>query len=247
MGEAFMDIVLNGQLLIALPVAILAGLVSFASPCVLPLLPGYLSYVGGMSGPGESRSRAKLVAGVGLFILGFAVVFTAYGAAFGAAGSWLIRWQDPITRVAGVLVILMGVAFLGKLSFLQRTFKPNAQPTTGLIGAPLLGLVFGIGWTPCMGPTLAAISLLSLDSASPARGAILGLAYCLGLGVPFLLVALGLNWMTGTVAFLKRHIRAINIFGGSMLILIGVFMVSGLWTAWIYSLQALIGGFLLPI
>ena len=243
MGETFIDIVLNGQLLIAVPIAVLAGLVSFASPCVLPLLPGYLSYVGGMSGPGETRSRAKLVAGVGLFVLGFAVVFIAYGAAFGAAGSWLIRWQEPITRIAGVLVILMGVAFLGKFSFLQRTFKPNTQPATGLVGAPLLGLVFGIGWTPCMGPTLAAISLLSLDSASPARGAILGLAYCIGLGVPFLLVALGLNWMTGTVAFLKRHIRVINIIGGALLIAIGVLMVSGLWRVFISNLGSVINGY----
>lgn len=247
MGEDFANIVLNGQLLIAIPIALLAGLVSFASPCVLPLVPGYLAYVGGMANPVARFPRARLVAGVGLFVLGFAVVFIAYGAAFGAAGSWLIRWQDLITRILGILVILMGIAFLGTFTIFQRTLKPTFQPATGLAGAPLLGLVFGIGWTPCLGPTLTAISLLSLDSASPWRGALLGLTYCLGLGIPFLLVALGLNWMTGAIAFLKRHIRAINIFGGTMLIVIGLLMVTGLWTKWIYSLQALIGGFVLPI
>lgn len=247
MGEIFAGIALNGQLLFAIPIAVLAGLVSFASPCVLPLLPGYLAYVGGMASADSRFFRTRLIAGVGLFVLGFAIVFIAYGAAFGAAGAWLIRWQEAITRILGVLVILMGIAFLGAFSVFQRTLKPSFLPARGLAGAPLLGLVFGIGWTPCLGPTLTAISLLSLDSASPWRGAILGLSYCLGLGVPFLLVAIGLNWIGSAVAFLKRHIRAINIFGGTLLIVIGFLMVSGFWTTWIYSLQALIGGFVLPI
>lgn len=247
MGEDFAQIVLNGQLLIAIPIALLAGLVSFASPCVLPLVPGYLAYVGGMAGPDAAHARRRVVSGVGLFVLGFAVVFISYGAAFGAAGYWLVRWQDPITRIAGVLLIVMGLAFIGAFSFFQRTVKPRFAPRTGLAGAPLLGLVFGIGWTPCLGPTLTAISLLSLSSGSPWRGALLGLFYCLGLGIPFLLVALGLNWMAGAIAWLKRHVRVINIVGGSMLVLIGALMVTGVWTMWIYSMQALIGGFVLPI
>lgn len=247
MGEDFAQIILSGQLLIAIPIALLAGFVSFASPCVLPLIPGYLAYVGGMVGPDVAHPRRRVLAGVGLFVLGFAVVFVSYGAAFGAAGYWLVRWQDPVTRVLGIVLIVMGLAFIGAFSFFQRTVKPRFAPATGLAGAPMLGVVFGIGWTPCLGPTLTAISLLSLDSGSPWRGALLGLAYCLGLGVPFLLVALGLNWMADAIAWLKRHIRAINIVGGAMLVLIGALMVTGVWTLWVYSLQAVIGGFLLPI
>ncbi|MCI4658472.1 cytochrome c biogenesis CcdA family protein [Cryobacterium zhongshanensis] len=247
MGENFAQIILSGQLIIAIPIALLAGFVSFASPCVLPLIPGYLAYVGGMVGPDIAHPRRRVLAGVGLFVLGFAVVFVSYGAAFGAAGYWLVRWQDPITRVLGLVLVVMGLAFIGAFSFFQRTMKPRFTPATGLAGAPMLGVVFGIGWTPCLGPTLTAISLLSLDSGSPWRGALLGLAYCIGLGVPFLLVALGLNWMAEAVSWLKRHIRAINIVGGSMLILIGALMVSGVWTLWVYSLQSMIGGFLLPI
>ena len=247
MGEDLAEQILTGQLLIAVPIALLAGLVSFASPCVLPLVPGYLGYVGGITRPDAPRQRRRVLAGVGLFILGFSVVFVSYGAAFGAAGYWLVQWQDPITRVLGVFVIVMGLTFVGAFSFLQRTVKPAYTPKLGIAGAPLLGVVFGVGWTPCLGPTLTAISLLSLNTGSPWRGALLGLVYCLGLGIPFLLVAFGFNWMSGTLAWVRRHIRTINIVGGGMLIVIGILMLTGIWTAWIFSMQALIGGFVLPI
>ncbi|ANF32307.1 cytochrome C biogenesis protein [Leifsonia xyli] len=237
------QIVFSGQLLLALPIALLAGLVSFASPCVLPLVPGYLAYVGGISDPGAKRDRSRLLTGVALFILGFAIVFVAYGAAFGALGYWLVRWQDVVVRILGGLVIVMGLVFIGQFSFLQRTIKPSWRPATGLIGAPLLGIVFGLGWTPCIGPTLAAISALSVGSGSPWRGALLGLFYCIGLGIPFLLVALGFDWVAGSVAFLKRHIRAINVIGGALLVVIGILMVTGLWSELMSQFLAVIQGF----
>ncbi|MEY9951970.1 cytochrome c biogenesis CcdA family protein [Leifsonia sp. EB34] len=237
------QIVFSGQLLLALPIALLAGLVSFASPCVLPLVPGYLAYVGGISDPGAKRDRGRVLTGVALFVLGFAVVFIAYGAAFGALGSWLIRWQEVVIQVLGVLVIVMGLVFIGQFSFLQRTIKPTWRPATGLIGAPLLGVVFGLGWTPCIGPTLAAILSLSVGSGSPWRGALLGLFYCVGLGIPFLLVALGFDWVAGSVAFVKRHIRVVNIIGGALLVVIGVLMASGLWTDFMSQFLEVIRGF----
>ena len=247
MGNDFGNIIANGQFLIAVPLAVLAGLVSFASPCVLPLVPGYLAYVGGMAGSDPNRSQRRVVIGVTLFILGFAVVFIAYGAAFGSLGSWLIRWQDQITRIMGILLVAMGLVFIGALPRFQRTIRLPLRPNVGLAGAPLLGLVFGLGWTPCLGPTLAAISALSLGSATVGRGTVLAAFYCLGLGIPFLLVALGFEWASGGISWLKKHVRAINIAGGAALILIGVLMVSGLWTMWLYQLQALIGGIVLPI
>lgn len=237
-GEA----VFSGQLVLAIPVAVLAGLVSFASPCVLPLVPGYLAYIGGATSAPSANRRAPLLLGVILFISGFAAVFVAYGAAFGAIGVWLLEWQDLLTRVLGIVVILMGIVFVGQIPLFQRTLRVPWKPATGLAGAPVLGVVFGLGWTPCFGPTLAAISALSLDSGSAWRGALLGLFYCLGLGLPFLAVALGATWTVRSVSFLKKHVRAINLVGGALLIIIGICMVTGVWTAWVYQLQYLING-----
>lgn len=241
------EVLYSGQLWVALPIAILAGLVSFLSPCVLPLVPGYLAYVSGTThvGVGEA-ARAntwRMVAGVALFVAGFSLVFISYGAAFGALGGWLVQWQDLITRVLGALVIVMGFVFIGRFGVFQRTSKLSHSPATGLAGAPILGIVFGLGWTPCIGPALIAIMSLSVDAASPWRGTILGLAYCIGLGLPFILLAFGLSWATNSVAFLKRHIRAINIAGGIALIVLGLLMVTGLWNIWIYELQAVISSY----
>lgn len=247
MGDIFAGIVLNGQFLVAIPIAMLAGLVSFASPCILPLVPGYLAYVGGITSTTSPHPRRRVVVGVALFVAGFAIVFMAYGAAFGGLGSWLIIWQDPISRIMGVILVLMGIIFIGAVPGMQRNFRLRMSPAAGIAGAPLLGIVFGLGWTPCLGPTLAAISILSIDSGSPWRGTALAFFYCVGLGVPFLLVALGFGWVSSAVAFLKRHIRTINIAGGVALIIIGVLMVTGLWTAWLYELQSVIGGVVLPI
>jgi cytochrome c-type biogenesis protein len=191
----------------------------------------------------EKIDRRRLLAGVGLFVLGFSVWFVTLGLVFGTAGLLLRPWEDLITRIAGVVVILMGLVFIGQVTVMQRTIKPQWKVATGLAGAPMLGLVFALGWTPCLGPTLIAVNSLALDGGDPARGALLAVAYCLGLGVPFLLVALGLNWVTGSVEFLKRHIRAINIIGGVMLVLVGVAMVTGVWRLFTSSLGAMILGF----
>lgn len=258
-GDTFATTVWSGSMLLAVPVALIAGLVSFASPCVLPLVPGYVGYVSGMaaattgSGGGSGStttatrvaapSRGRVLAGVGLFVAGFTLVFVALMFAAGAIGVHLVRWEDVITRVLGVVVILMGFAFLGALPFLQRERRLHVSPQAGLWGAPLLGIVFGLGWTPCLGPTLVAVQALSLSEASAGRGAILGVAYCLGLGVPFLLIALGLQSSQRMLGFLRRHRLAIMRIGGGLLVLIGLALVTGLWTTWTTSLQGWIGGY----
>ena len=233
-------VVLSGGLWFAVPIAIAAGLLSFLSPCVLPLVPGYLGYVSGVTS-GRERTRGRMLLGVALFIAGFSVVFLAVSLLVGTVGVFVTEYTDVILRIAGVVVILMGIVFIGQVSFLQRTFKPGWQPRTGLIGAPLLGVVFAIGWTPCVGPTLIAVQSMVLDQGDLGRALVVGLAYCIGLGIPFLLVAIGFGWVGGSVAWVKRHIRVINIAGGVLLIVIGVLMVSGVWRAFITAFGAGLG------
>jgi cytochrome c-type biogenesis protein len=240
------ELVGDGQLIIALPIALLAGLLSFLSPCILPLVPGYLGYVGGLSGTGR-RDRSRLLLGVSLFILGFTIVFVATNAAFGALGTWLFVYGDTITRIAGVIVILLGLVFIGQFTFMQRDFKVSWMPATGVAGAPLLGIVFGLGWTPCLSPTLAAITAISFNGGSAWQGVILGIVYSLGLGIPFLLVAFGFGWVAASVAWVKKRIRLVNIVGGSMLVIIGVLMVTGLWSQWMSQLGAVINVFVTPL
>ncbi|MDO7880867.1 cytochrome c biogenesis CcdA family protein [Salinibacterium soli] len=237
------ELVSQGSLAVALPIALAAGLLAFLSPCVLPLVPGYLGYVSGVTDGGDAR-RSRTVLGAALFVLGFSIVFLGVVVLGSTVGVFLLQWGGVIERVAGAIVILMGLVFIGQVTFLQRTIKPRWQPATGLAGAPLLGAVFAIGWTPCIGPTLVAVTSLASYQGDPGRALVVGLFYCLGLGIPFVLVALGLGWVSGSVAWVKKHIRLINIVGGALLVVIGVLMVTGLWGLAMSELGAVIGGFL---
>lgn len=246
-GEFFASNVFSGSMLLAVPLALIAGLVSFLSPCVLPLLPGFLGYVSGTTDPDDPAARNRTVAGATLFVLGFSVVFIAFGAAFGVIGLWLTQWQDVITRVLGLFVVAMGLVLVGAVRFLHGSVRPRWAPATGLAGAPLLGFTFGLSWTPCIGPTLSAVVALSLSGGDPSRGALLGLAYCLGLGAPFILAAAGVGWAARGVRVVRRHIRTINLVGGGLLVLVGVLMLTGAWSAIILGIQGWIGGFVTVI
>jgi cytochrome c-type biogenesis protein len=257
-GTTFSHLVTDGPLLVAALVAMLVGLISFASPCVLPLVPGYLSYVAGLVGTGtparggggggtavDTRSpRTRMVVGALLFVLGFTVVFVAFGTAFGGLGRLLAQHAETLDRVFGVVTIVVGLAFLGRLPFLQRTARLSVRPVAGLAGAPLLGIVFGLGWTPCLGPTLAAVYSLAFSQATATRGAILGVAYCIGLGVPFVLVALGARWAMGATGFLRRHAQTVTRVGGAVLVIVGLLLLTGVWTEmmdWLRSWLATTG------
>jgi cytochrome c-type biogenesis protein len=238
------ETVVSGSLVAAAPLAALAGLVSFASPCVLPLVPGYLSYVTGMTGADlAEQRRGRLLAGVLLFVAGFSVVFVSYGALFGGLGRWLLEYQDTITRVLGVITIVFGLAFMGLVPGLQRTVKSGRLPAAGLAGAPLLGVLFGLGWTPCIGPTLGAVQGLAITEASAGRGALLSLAYCAGLGLPFVATAIAYRRALGAFGAVKRHYPLVMRIGGGMLVLIGVLLVSGLWGDLTIELRSWISGF----
>ena len=219
MGDFFRESASSGSLLVAIPVALLAGLVSFFSPCVIPLLPGYLSYATGLSGADlADAKRGRMLAGSLLFVLGFTSVFVALGALSGAFGSALITHRREITVVMGVLVILLGLAFIGLVPWLQRDVRVHSVPAVGLAAAPMLGFLFGLGWTPCIGPTLGAILTLSINEATVARGALLSGVYALGLGLPFVLAGLAYRRALGAFAFVRRHQAWVTRLGGVMLV-----------------------------
>lgn len=244
MNNWLIETVFSGTLLLAVPVAILAGLVSFFSPCVIPLLPGYLSYVTGLGAQDlDSAKRGRMLAGSVLFVLGFSAVFISYGAFFGEIGFRLLGYQREISIGMGIVLILLGLAFMGFVPFLQRDVRVHKVPTVGIAAAPFIGVLFGLGWTPCIGPTLGAVNAMALSEADAGRGAFLAFAYCLGLGVPFVLAALGFDRFMHAVSWFKKHQRAVSLFGGTMMIVVGLMLVSGTWDSLVFEMRGWISGF----
>ncbi|WP_103887119.1 cytochrome c biogenesis CcdA family protein [Actinacidiphila yanglinensis] len=239
------DTVRSGALLAAIPIAMFAGLISFVSPCVLPLVPGYLSYVTGITGSDLAEARrGQMFAGATLFVLGFSAVFVSGGALFGGFGADLQEHRQTLTRVFGALTIVLGLAFMGIVGGLtQREFRFHYRPGVGLLGAPLIGAMFGLGWTPCVGPTLGAVQSLAFTNASAGRGALLMAFYCLGLGVPFIVAALAFRRTLGAFAWVKRHYAWVMRVGGGMLVAVGVLLVTGVWDHITYQMQIWSSGF----
>ena len=238
MNDFLVDQVFSGSILAAALVAIIAGLISFASPCVLPLLPGYLGYVSG-----AFASKRRMVLGALLFVLGFAFLFMTYGALFGALGDVILRNSDVLIRVLGILTIFFGLIFMFSEKF-YRSFKFPFVASAGLVSAPVLGFMFGLGWTPCIGPTLGAVQTLALIEASATRGAILSFFYCVGLGLPFILFALFMDRSEKFRRYLLQRSKVISFIGGAFLIIIGLLQLFGVWDDLMAGLRGTISGFI---
>ena len=237
MREFVVNHIMDGFLLTAFPIAVLAGLISFISPCVLPLVPGYLSFAAGFS-----NARGKLFLGSVLFVLGFSALFISYGVLFGELGARIATNEESITRVLGVLTILMGVIFLGAFPMMP-TLKPKIATNGGLIGAPLLGFLFGVGWTPCIGPALASVQALAFQESSAVRGAVLSFGYCIGLGIPFIASGVFLDKSEKLRKVLVKSGNKVSKVGGVLLIVIGLLQLTGLWTDLMIEMRSLITDF----
>ena len=260
MGERFAAIASSGPLLAAMCVAAAAGLVSFLSPCVLPLVPGYLSYMTGLAGTDldsaagraptvsgavalatRRRARSRVAAGTLGFIAGFAVVFVTVAVAFNAVGRALTANARVVEIVAGALIVVLGLGYLGAFPLLQRQFRVARLPAAGVASAPVLGVTFGLSWTPCVSPTLGAVLGMASVESTATRAIVLALAYCAGLGVPFLLVGLGLRRALALTAFVRRHHRWVTRLGGALLVAIGLALLTGAWTDLMNWLRATVG------
>ena len=238
MKDFFVEQIFSGFLLTAFPFAFIAGLISFLSPCVLPLVPGYLSFAAGFS-----VSRGKVLLGSFLFVLGFSAVFVSFGAIFGGLGNTLSANEEIISRILGLVTIFLGFIFYGCFPF-SPTIRPRIRTTGGLLGAPLLGVLFGIGWTPCIGPALAAVQTLAFQESSAVRGAVLSFGYCLGLGLPFILSGLSIDKSAKLRSIIYRRGDIISKVGGIFLITIGVLQVLGFWSQLMNSMRSLISDFI---
>ena len=237
MSNFVVEQLMGGTLLAALPIALFAGLISFLSPCVLPLVPGYVAYATGFS-----SSKGKVLLGSILFVLGFTFVFASYGLAFGGLGSQIAANEDVITKVLGIFTIAMGAIFLGVFPF-APTIAPKISTTGGIAGAPLLGVLFGVGWTPCIGPALATVQTLAFNESSAVRGAILSIGYGIGLGIPFILSGLYLDRSKKIRTFFLRNGATVSKVGGALLILIGFMQLTGVWADRMINLRSLISEF----
>jgi cytochrome c-type biogenesis protein len=238
MKDFFVEQIFSGVLVTAFPFAVIAGVISFLSPCVLPLVPGYLSFAAGFS-----VSRGKVLLGSFLFVVGFSAVFVSFGAVFGGLGNTLSAHEEFISRILGLVTIFLGFIFYGRFPF-SPTIRPKMRTTGGLLGAPLLGVLFGIGWTPCIGPALAAVQTLAFQESSAVRGAVLSFGYCLGLGLPFILSGLSLDKSAKLRSIIYRRGDVISKIGGVFLIAIGVLEVLGFWTQLMNSMRSLISDFI---
>ncbi|WP_305787786.1 cytochrome c biogenesis CcdA family protein [Symbioplanes lichenis] len=242
MGDTFADVAGSGPLLLAVLVAAVAGLVSFLSPCVLPLVPGYLSYVTGLAGSDldarqQTRVKGRILAGTGLFVLGFAIVFTLTTTLVANIGKTLLVHKNTLNIVLGILIIILGLAFLGFVPGMQRELRITKLPNAGLIGAPIFGAIFALSWMPCVGPTLGVVLGLATRAGETDRAVVLALAYSLGLGVPFVLFGLFFRRLLGLFKAVRRNSRWVTRIGGALLILVGVTLVTGGWDSFLIWLQ----------
>lgn len=243
MGQWFAD-AMTGSMLVALPIAVLAGAISFFSPCVVPLLPGYLSYVTGLSAAElGSNQRGRMLAGTALFVAGFSSVFILTGVVFGKAGDLLLEHQSVITKVLGGVTVVLGLVFLGGFGFLQKDLRVHRVPAVGIAAAPLLGVLFGFGWTPCIGPTLGTVMTLATTEGSSSRGALLALVFSLGLGIPFIVAALAFRRMLAAVAWVRKHQLLVIRIGGVLMITVGVLLLTGVWDVMTADLRQWVANF----